>query len=493
MNMRPHPNFPCVCRLPTEAIAQAGSFSAGPSSSRRAGSVLPAVLIFSIIAIIMVTVFVSGQYKLARPSLMAPSGLQALCNARSGIWKAIELLNRGNTPDTLKGINTLDSLFNRDLFGKPNDTNAIGMETLVADSAPLALQPYSCDSFGTCEVALSYCGCFELLTSKGIFRSSEKNVLVKLGGTIVSSPDTAYYLETEAPLQGMIWGKGHHGPDSVIVRESDLHALVSEYTSELSQGTDTMVQNLPLTIQHNDEFAKIPDFVKGPLFIDGSHFDLSWKEKRRVTVLGDVQITGKVYIEGLELVAGGEIKCFDDCRLRDVTVFSLQRVVMSDRAVFRGTAIARTNMLLYGHAVVENRSMLIVTGGGKVASPPAGPIPPNGPARLPVFSITFTESSTIDATVVSLKGEGDLGIKIDKNAIVKGVLWTKGYMGLAGTLYGVIHAKALVNAEKALSGKEQITPDPILPGTASLRRIEDADKYYFPFFMGKLKIMQWQE
>ena len=42
-------------------------------------------------------------------------------------------------------------------------------------------------------------------------------------------------------------------------------------------------------------------------------------------------------------------------------------------------------------------------------------------------------------------------------------------------------------------GKEQITPDPILPGTASLRRIEDADKYYFPFFMGKLKIMQWQE
>ncbi len=464
------------------------------SLAQRAGSVLPVVLIFSIIAVITVTVFVSGQYRLARPSLMAPSGLQALCNARSGIWKAIELLNRGNKPDTLKRINTLDSLFNKDLFGKPGDTNSIPMETLVADSAPLALQPYSCDSFGNCAVALSYCGCFELLTSKGIFRSSEKNVLVKLGGTILSSPDTAYYLETGAPLQGMIWGKGHIGPDSVIVRESDLHALVSEYTSELSQGTDTMVQNLPLTIQHNDEFAKIPDFVKGPLFIDGSHFDLTWKEKRRVTVLGDVQITGKVYIEGLELVTAGEIKCFDDCRLRDVTVFSLQRVVISDRAVFRGTAIAQTNMLLYGHAAVENRSMLIVTGGGKAPTPgPPGNKNQQGrPAQLRVFSMTFTESSTIDATVVSLKGEGDLGIKIDKNVIVKGILWTRGYISLAGTLYGVLHAKALVNAEQALLG-QQINPDPILPGTASLRRIEDADKYYFPFFMGKLKIMQWQE
>jgi hypothetical protein len=456
----------------------------------RDGAVLPAVLIFSIIAVIMAGAFVSGQYMLARPSLIAPSNLQALCNARSGIWKAIEILNRGNRPDTLKTINTLDSLFNKQLFGKPGDSNSISMETLVPDSTPLVLQPYACDSFGSCEAVLSYSGCFEKLSSKGVFNTREKTVNVKLGGSFFTSPDTAYYLEPGPPLQGTIWGKGHIGPmDSAPTpRQADLQSLVRRLTGELSAMSDTVVPNLPLTIQHNDEFGKIPDFVKGPLFIDGSHFDLVWKEKRRISVLGDVQLTGKVDIEGVELIASGEIKCFDDCHLRNVVALAQQRFIMADRAVFSGTAIAQTNMLIYGHAVVENRSMLVVIGEGKAPTPPTGGggIPPKK-----IFSITFTESSTIDATVVALKNE--LGVKIDKNATVKGILWTKGYAALAGTLYGVLYAKALVNVEKALSATVAIAPDPILPGTASIRRIEDIDKYYFPFFMGKLTVIQWQE
>jgi hypothetical protein len=334
-----------------------------------------------------------------------------------------------------------------------------------------------------------------LLSSKGIFHAIEKTVTVKLGGIIAFSPDTAYYLETGAPLQGAVWGKGHIGAmDSAgTIRQKDLQALIERLTDELTAKSDTMVQNLPLTIQHNDEFEKIPDFVKGPLFIDGSRFDLVWKQKRRVTVLGDVQLTGKVDIEGVELVASGEIKCFDDCHCHDIMLLSLQRIIMADRAVFFGTAIAKTNMLLYGHAAVEKRSTLVALGeeGRATQSAPSSTTPPTTHGTIPkkVFSITFAESSTIDATVVALKN--DLGIKIDKNVVVKGVIWTKGYVSLAGTLYGVVYAKALIDAAKALAG--QLSPDPILPGTASIRRIEDIDKYYFPFFMGKLTVIQWQE
>jgi hypothetical protein len=205
---------------------------------------------FSIIAIVAVGAFVSGQYMLARRSLVAPSDLQALCNGRSGIWKAIEMLNQGPRPDTLKTINTLDSLFNKQLFTKPSDSNSIPMETLIADSTPLILQPYACDSFGSCEVALSYNGCSELLSSKGIFHAIEKTVTVKLGGIIAFSPDTAYYLETGAPLQGAVWGKGHIGAmDSAgTIRQKDLQALIERLTDELTAKSDTMVQNLPLTI-----------------------------------------------------------------------------------------------------------------------------------------------------------------------------------------------------------------------------------------------------
>ncbi|HEX7510447.1 MAG TPA: hypothetical protein VF335_04050, partial [Chitinivibrionales bacterium] len=264
------------------------------------GSVLPSVLIFSIIAALIVTAFVSGQYLLARPTLTQPAKLQALCNARSGVWKALEMLRRGGQPDSLKDINTLDSAFNHNLFGKTTDTASLPHETLVADSSPVTVHPYSCDSFGACEVSLSYRGCFEALDSKGSLMKIDKSISVVLGGSVPVSPDTAYFFETGLPLQGNIWGKGHIGPDSVVVRQEELKALISRYNVQLSTGADTIMPQPVLLIQHNDEFEKIPDFVKGPLTIDGTHFDLSWKKKRRVTVLGDIQIFGKTNLEGLE-------------------------------------------------------------------------------------------------------------------------------------------------------------------------------------------------
>ena len=450
------------------------------------GSVLPSVLIFSLIAALIVTAFVSGQYLLARPTLTQPAKLQALCNARSGVWKALEMLRRGGQPDSLKGINTLDSAFNGTLFGKTTDTAALPHETLVADSSPVTVHPYSCDSFGACEVSLSYRGCFEALDSKGTLRKIDKSISVVLGGSVHVSPDTAYFFETGLPLQGNIGGKGHIGSDSVIVRQEELKALISRYNAQLSTGADTIMPQTVLLIQHNDEFEKIPDFVKGPLTIDGTHFDLSWKKKRRVTVLGDIQIFGKTNLEGLEFIASGDITCADDCRLLDVTLVAAGRMIMADRAVFSGTAIAATNMLIHGQASIERRSMLIATGEGKTP-----PLKPGMPPKPRIFSITCTERATIDATVIALKDE--LGVKIDKAAAIKGVIWTKGFVSIAGKLFGVVHAKALVDADQAIDPTKTPQPIAILPGSAAINRIDDANRYYFPFFMGKLAIIQWQE
>jgi hypothetical protein len=461
----------------------------------QAGSILPVVLLFSIIAALMVFAFVSGQYMIARPALKNPSNLQALCNARSGIWKAMEMISRNDKPDTLKKINTLDSLFNKDLFGKPGDTNSIKVEDLTANATPLKIQPYSCDSFGNCEVSLSYKGCFELLSSKGLSGASEKNVLVTLAGSIKISPDTVYYLQTGEPLQGSIVGKGRIGEwndTSNMLRSDDLTNLVADLTKELKLATDTLVKNIPLTIQSNDQFEKIPDFVNGPLFIDGSRFDLSWKQKRRISVAGNVQITGKTTIEGADFAASGEIKCFDDSRLLNASIFSAKRISMSDRSIFSGTAISRAGMLFYGNATVKNRSILVTTGKktDTITSGKSGKNISDSSADS-TFAITFNELSNIDATVISLNDT--LGIKIDKHAVIKGILWTKGYLGLAGTLYGVAFAKALVNPSNLFTENKQIKADAVLAGTASIRKNEYVNKYFFPFFMGKLSIMQWQE
>jgi|GEM_PF-1728164 hypothetical protein len=479
------------------------------------GSVLPLVLIFSSIAFITVVAFVSGQYLIGRPALMAPAMLQAQLDARSGIWKALDILN--HPPDTLKGINTLDTSFTNGLLGSQKDSSAIRPNGLVPDdSMPFAVQPFSCDSFGSCEVSLSYAGCFEELSSKGTFLSRDKFVRVKLGGRLAFSFDTVLFLDSGLALQSPIRGKYRIGPrDSTVkVRADDLTKLISHFSNELSDsGVDTMMPALPLLVQHNDEFAKIPSIVKGPLFIDGSHFDLFWKSDEKIVVLGDLQITGKVNVQGLSFVVTGEVKILDDTHLRNVTLFSAKRISIEDRAVFSGTAITLANVIVSGNGIVENRSMLVIAHGISAksnsnaaalpsstpstpkSSPPSTqplPIPPSAKAgqkpTLSVFSATFTGSATVDATIIAYNNP--LGIKIDNSALVKGVVWTDGAMGLDGKVYGIVYASKLVDGAQAIAGGP-------MPSLAVIRGtilpIDGPGQYYFPFFLGKLSIISWLE
>ncbi len=457
----------------------------------RAGSVLPVVFIFAVIAVITVSAFVSGQYMLARPVLTVPVEIQALLNARSGIWKGLEMLSQPKKIDTLKTINTLDSAFNSALFGKMTEAIKPDKDPLSADEDPLSVQPYSSDSFGTCEIALKYRGCYELLESKGSFRNRSKNVTVKFGGIFSGFLDTVLFLSNNPLLQTPVRGKIHYGPFDTAgtVRTDDLTKFLSYVQGEMSDSLDTMKPAPPRLIQHNVEFDTVPETVRGPLLIDGSHFDLTWKVKKRIVVLGDVQITGKTSLEGMDFLATGAIKVFDDAHLRDVFLFSPQTISMGDRAVFSGTAMTLSNILVSGAAAVENRSMLVAV--KKAAAPAPAPKPADrGKKKHAVFSITFSESSTIDATVVS---QGDsLGIKIDRNAVVKGMLRSQGAMCLDGKVYGVIHAKNFVDGPLAVSGKSTAAISVI---HGALLPLEDRElrNYYFPFFMGKSSIIEWVE
>lgn len=451
------------------------------------GSVLPLVLIFSTIAFITVVAFVSGQYLIGRPALMAPAMLQARLNARSGIWKALDMLNY--PPDTLKGINTLDSTFTKGLFGKPNDSSSIRPEGLTPDdSTPLSIQPFSCDSFGSCEVALSYSGCFEELRSKGTFLAKDKYIRVRLGGRLRISSDTVMFLDSGMFLQTPIRGHYRIGPrDSTSkIHADDLKKLISHFSKELTEsGADTMIPAPPLLVQHNDEFDKIPPVVKGPLFIDGSHFDLTWKTEQKILVLDDLQITGKVTIENVTFVVVGEAKILDDAHLSNVTVFASKRISIENRAVFSGTAITLTNVLVADNGRVENRSMLVVAQGN--SGRPEPPLKP-GEKKLRPFSATFTGSALVDATVMACKNP--LGIKIDNGASVKGLMWTDGAMSLDGKAYGIIYASKLVDGAQAILGGP-LKAVAVIRG--NILPIEDAGKYYVPFFLGKLSIISWFE
>ena len=455
------------------------------SLKNRKGSVLSAVFIFSIIVLIAVIAFVSGQYMIARPGLKAPMDIQALLNARSGIWKGLELLSHPKEIDTLKRIDAQAPDFNSDLFGDATEAISMGKTQLPANGEPIAIELYGCDSFGASEVALSYRGCFEILQSKGIYKNSNKIATVKLGGVFLTSSDTVLYLENKTPLQSPLPGPAHYGTFDTAgsFRTDDLNKLISYYQTEMSDTVDTMKPSPPLLIQHNNEFDTIPKTVRGPLFIDGAHFDLTWKTKKKIIVLGDLQITGTVALEGMDFLVAGEIKLFDNACLHDVFLFSPKKISIGDKAVFSGTAVTLSNLLVFGIASVENRSILVARKTNSPVSPNRGTS-----AQKKIFPVTFTGSSTINATVVALNDS--LGIKIDRNAMVKGLLKTDGAMCLDGKVYGRIRASKFVDGALAMQGKP-LAPLSVIHGT--ILPLDDFRSYYFPFFIGKLSIIEWRE
>jgi hypothetical protein len=465
------------------------------------GAVLPIVLVFSVFAVIVATIYIGGQYAIARPSLVAPASFQAQCTARSGIWKAMEIMSR-SAPDTLARINTLDTMFNKKLFGQP--TAAIAKDSTSAftpGDSPTVVTPFSADSFGDASLSMAYMPCFKVLTSTGVFRNSAKSVRALFGGRLFASPDTVCYLGTAgAPEGGVLDGKvafsskSATGADSGALGASlhtkDLTALVAYYRELLAEKSDTLMPKAPLTIQSADQFKDLPEVVNGPLFVNGVFGAIAWKEKRRIFVIGDLQFTGKVLIENVEFVTTGEVKCYDDTRLHNVSVFCVNRFMVGDRAEFSGNALTLSSVLICKNGQVEDRSVIVAYGENKPMQSDSA----KKKNQLPA-SVFLSQDASVDGVVIACGTPG--GIKTDKNVIVKGILWASGTVVNQGSLYGILRANdmtdfaTLMARVKGRQGAAPVVPKNTMTG--SIHRLPEAAEYFGPFFLGAFAIVRWEE
>jgi hypothetical protein len=468
---------------------------------RNSGAVLPIVLVFSVFALIAATLYIAGQFTIAKPALVAPASFQALCTARSGIWKAMRLMSLP-APDTLSRINTLDTMFNKKLFGTRTQAVNNGSSSAFAPlDSPEVVAPFSADSFGTASVSMAYTPCFKVLTSTGEFRNMRKSVRAFFGGRFYNSADTVCYLLTAGkPDVGIIDGKvafphlsappSDSSAGKQGLRMKDLTEIVAYYRSRLSEKNDTMMPKAPLTIQSADQLKNIPEVVNGSLFVNGVFRNVAWKEKRRIFVLGDVQITGKVSIEDVEFVVAGEVKCCDDSRLRNVSVFCVNRLIVQDRAVFSGSALTMSSALICKNAHVEDRS-IIVAYGDKSAMPPDTA---KKKSPLPI-SVFLSQNASVDGVVIACGSPG--GIKTDKNVIVKGIVWASGTVVHQGALYGILRANDLTDFG-ALMARIRLTAGHVPPAqkntmTGSIHRLPEVTEYFCPFFLGAFAIVRWEE
>jgi hypothetical protein len=108
----------------------------------------------------------------------------------------------------------------------------------------------------------------------------------------------------------------------------------------------------------------------------------------------------------------------------------------------------------------------------------------------PVYGITFTEWATIDAVVISL--QKPLGIYVDKYAVVHGLLWTKGYASIDGTVYGIVIADNFVNST-LVKNKAKDLEQAKNYFNGAIKKLPNFNSYRFPVFMGTMSICSWQE
>lgn len=454
----------------------------GPPAGSR-GSTMPIVLFFAAIGLTAVLSYFLHQLTFAKPSLRAPASYQALLNARSGVYKALETYfsNDKEISDTLKTISTLDSMFGSDLI-EIKDTTLIELS-----SEPQPLELFDSDSFGKCEIALIPHGIFYVMESTGEYRDFRRKVKAVLGSKIPALPDTVLILLNENPWEGQEPdGKRVQMKDTVAAGTSDLLSkLLSEYQTQL-QITDTSLYDPPLVIQSNIDLAKIPDIVNGPLLIDGSYVDIKWESDRRITVMDDLQFTGEVKVTGISFIAGGEIKILDKSDLSEVSLFSNSRIFIGDNARFRGDALATQNITVYGRAEVLDKSTLVCTGGGSSTS---------STSDSSSFSITVAEEAKVDGTCMALSSPGS--IKTEKDVYITGILWARDRVCHLGKMKGIIRAVRVIDCEgdaRPLTGGSADTAPAegnALPGKLSV--LENITDYKMPYYSGLPSILKWEE
>ena len=459
------------------------------------GNALPVVLMFAAAGLITVMSFLSFHLSYARNSLSSPSTVQALFNARSGIYKGFEELS-GSTVDSsvvLPVINTLDSMFKKSM-GAGTDTSLIEVKKLTMDVDSIEYHLYSKDSSVTAKVSLIPDGGSCILQSTSMFGKSQSRVEATLGSKIPAQPDTVAicYNASEWEGGGGIRGTKISRPGVGDTVSPWLKNMVSKYQESLSSIDTSIIIEPPLTIQTTVDLKKIPSVVHGDLLIDGSPNSLVWRDTGTVTVLGRMDISNEVTIEGLKFIVGGEITLSGKTKLLQVSLFSKSKIFFADYTHFQGNAMALNSVAIYGNASVERKSTIIVCGSSEATSDSSNP-----DKGKKIYGIEIGDKAVVDGILVALGSPGD--IKTHPDVKLTGIMIAQKSVGHLGKMAGLICASQFIDPE-ALQ-----TAPPLSGGTApstgaqknvirgELEPLNTIDDYKLPFFLGKLIITKWKE
>jgi len=453
----------------------------------KSGSALTTALVFASVGMIILTVYLAHQTRTSVRALQYPAALQALLNARSGIYRGLEMLTEEfNESDTLKTISALDNLFRMDMF---DDTDVIAYDEPLSMNGAKTISLYTDDDINNSEITFSVQGIYNLITSTSTIRKSTRTVEVLQGSAAPAKPDTVIILENNLPVKGRFRGRVHQinqslidGTPSSTRSDERIKKFISELRSQNIAYDDTSAFDVPLTVQSSNAIEAIPDTVRSHLLLDGAFSEVVWRERRQIVVYGDLQVTGSFKLENLEFRTGGEIRILDKASLVNVSLFSMNRIFIGDNAVFQGNALAMGSINVYGNAEIKGKSSLLAAGTGTSKHQDK---PDN-------YSIFLSESAVFDGTAIALSNPG--GIKTDPDTKLSGILWAQKAVCHSGRLSGLIKAQFLFDCSDIGSDSlVKITELKYNSFSGAIEPLSSIGNYWMPYFMGIPQIISWRE
>jgi hypothetical protein len=467
------------------------------------GSAIYIVFIFSIVTLATSMIYIVGQYNFSRYFYKSPQKIQAILNARSGIWFGLNLLDKqlSEKNNSRRSIDSVMSIpFNLDLFGtgeNGSDSSYNNNFDLIPGAGPIDISLFDKSKYGYFSLNLLQSGNFRILESRGFHRKDSNMVVATIGSQPFTNPDTVLFLEVPGRPEGIgsvdgtivYLKRSIDYSDSAIYKKlfvdiSEINLIVNDFNGTLASIYDSADINPPLIIDYDDDFWGMSDTVKGPLFIDGSNRELYWNEKRTIYVLEELQITGDVYIENVEFVVRGDIKILDNAELKSVNLFTSKMTFISGESIFNGTAISCDDINIFDNANIRGKSVLLSTGtkkrGEKFKITKKTPVG----EQLNLFSVYIKGEALVDGVVIDLRKIG--GIYTEIETIISGILLANGRICHNGRMKGVMKSTVLVDQSNVLNVTKNFL-------NGSIKELENIDEYYMPYFIGEAKIINWKE
>jgi hypothetical protein len=488
-----------------------------PVITSQRGSALPVVLIFAVAGLITVVLFLQFTLSSSKYSFDTLNALQVNLNARSGVYIAFdELSNNGAAKNILlPEIDARDSSFGKSLFNDKDSSSARLSSTdisennkLTFDSGSKRYRLYSLDTLDSADVTLISDGGSGILRSVFTDGTHTATVEATLGSRIPFRPDTvAVCYNTDdwdaSGVTGTTFSSGNQ-PDSVSMW---LRSMVSKYQEQIVS-SDTGSIEPPITIQSNRDLSKIKRVVSSDLVLDGSFNKLVWRDTGTFIVLGRMDVSSDVAIEGIKLVVRGEITLNGESILNNVSLFSQSKIFFADDSKFSGNAMALNSVAIYGNAEIRNKSTILVCGESMSSQDTSGKKEREGETDIKkIYSIEIGDKAVVDGVLIAVGNPGD--IKTHEDVVISGVMIAQKEIGHLGKFRGLMTAGRFVDPDVKL---EQRTPPPSATGTKNdpkstvknpspikniikgdVESLHNINDYKLPFFIGKLTIVKWRE